>query len=285
MLTAEAGAYAGVPFDQVHPLCEVRNSEHQMIHTATALGIPGSARAARISPAAERHELLVVIEDLDVDDRGHLAGATDAGNRGQGIPDSRPQVIGAQVDGGHTAPHQHADSKIAGDVDERRNRAAVELPGTRAALELGPHGHSDRDLLALVVERDNLEAEPADERRAVENRLHFRARQLALRLLAHGFSSTFPKILRSSSMANASLASSSGSSLSITGLILPCRTSSTSSTSSSRSQPLEPNTCSSKVQMKRKSSLGSNPAVAPQVSTLPCLCSTFRLGTQVSPPV
>ena len=50
--------------------------------------------------------------------------------------------------------------------------AAVPLPGTGAALELGPHRELDRDLERLRVEVGHLHAAAADVGGGVEHRLH-----------------------------------------------------------------------------------------------------------------
>ncbi|SRR6266852_8628028 len=58
-------------------------------------------------------------------------------------------------------------------VDERRNRAAMKLPGARPALKFRPHRHADRDFLSLVVDRDHFEAKPADEKGSDRRSLGF----------------------------------------------------------------------------------------------------------------
>src|SRR5262249_18277167 len=130
----------------------------------------------------------------------------------------------------------------------------------------------------------DLEPEEGDERRVVEHRLQLAAVQ-RLRILAHGATTILPNTSRSSITRSASRASSSLNTLSTRTLSLPLCTSSRSFSMSERIQPLEPSTLSSKVQMKRMSSLGSKPAVAPQVSNRPPTLSTRSDFTQVSPPV
>src|SRR5262249_29879779 len=126
-------------------------------------------------------------------------------------------------------------------------------------------------------------AEEGNERRMVEHHL-----QLVLgerRLVAHGATTILPNTSRSSITRSASRACSSGKTLSTSTFSLPSCTSFKSVSTSERDQPFEPSTLSSKVQMKRMSSLGSKPAVAPQVSSRPPTFRIFSDFTQVSPPV
>src|SRR6478735_2387999 len=158
------------------------------------------------------------------------------------------------------------------------------LAAALAALELRPHLAAHGDALLGRVGLGHLQPEEGDERRVVEHLLQLGIRQ-RFRLLAHGVTTILPNTSRSSITRSASRASSSLKVLSTSTLSLPLCTSSSSFSMSVRIQPLEPSTLSSKVQMKRMSSLGSKPAVAPQVSSRPPTLSTRSDFTQVSPPV
>src|SRR5262249_10769346 len=103
--------------------------------------------------------------------------------------------------------------------------------------------------------------------------------------LAHGVTITLPITSRSSIRRSASRACVREKTRSITGLRRPSEMSASSFSRSCRAQLWEPRTFSSNVQMKRKSSFGSKPAVAPQVKSLPPRFSARSEGTQVSPPV
>src|SRR4030095_12270504 len=119
----------------------------------------------------------------------------------------------------------------------------------------------------------HLQAEEGDEGRVVEHLLQLVLRQrhdlVAPAFIAHGDTTTLPNTSRSSMTRSASRAWLSGKTLSTSTLSLPSWTSFRSCSMSERIQPLEPRILSSKVQMKRISSLGSKPAVAPQVTMRP----------------
>src|SRR5262249_56372413 len=126
--------------------------------------------------------------------------------------------------------------------------------------------------------------EPPDEWRAVKDCLYVGTRQLACSLVSHGFTITLPNTIRSSSNLKASFVSGNASSRSMIGLSLPELMRSKRVVRSSRIQPLEPRILSSNVQMYRRSSFGSKPAVAPQVRSRPCLSRALSQGTHRSPP-
>src|SRR5262245_24274700 len=223
MAAAEAGAHAGLALHQLDSPCEVWHPENQMIHPLlpdASSRAAASADAAGICSATEGHEPLLIVDNLDVDDGGRLARAPDTSDGGQSLADRRPQVVGAEIHGRHAAANPHADGEIAHNVDERSDRPAVELAGAGAPLELGPHRHLDRDLLPLVIERDDLQAEPADERRAIEDRLHRGSVERRLGGVTHGSTRTLPNTMRSSSNLNASWASASATSRTPTRLTL-----------------------------------------------------------------
>src|SRR5262249_2827341 len=239
---------------------------------------------AGVGAAADSDEGLLLVVDVHVHEGHGAAGAPDARCPRQHAADGRAEVVDPEVDRRHAAADRHADGVVANRVEEARERAAVKLPSALPPLQLGPHRHADRERAGLVVERDNLEAEEAQERRGVESGLYLLGREF-LGALAHGLTTTLPMTRRSSKRRNASFTSASGSSRSMTGTSCPCRIRVRSAARSSRIHPFDPSTLSSNVQMKRRSSLGSKPAVAPQVSTLPWRCRTLSDGTHVSPPV
>src|SRR5215472_14213482 len=239
----------------------------------------------RVRATAHRHQRLLLVVDVHVDegDRAphapHPRGARDhAAHRG-------PEIVDAQVDGGHTPANRHAHREIAHDVDEGGEGAAVELRGARPPLELWTHGHGHGQGARVAVEGDGAELQETDEGRGIEGGLDLLDGERGRRGLAHGRTTTLPNTSRSSRRRKASFTSSSGSSRSMTGVSCPARIMAMRVSRSSRIQPFEPRIFSSKVQMKRRSSLGSKPAVAPQVRIRPCRCSVRSEGTQVSPPV
>src|SRR6185436_8171578 len=140
------------------------------------------------------------------------------------------------------------------------------------------HGAGHGELLVGRIGLAHLQAEEGDKGRVVEHLLQLVPGQrhdlVVHPFIAHGATTTLPNTSRSSITRNASRASASGKTLSTNTLSLPSWTSFRSCSMSDRIQPLEPSTLSSKVQMKRMSSVGAKPAVAPQVSSRPPTLST-----------
>src|SRR5262249_38632301 len=110
-----------------------------------------SAEGAGICSATKRDKFLLIVDDFDIDNSRRPSRAPDACDRGESIANRRSQIIDPEIHGWHSAADSHADGEVTGDVDERRNWAPVELSSARSTLEFWPHGHSDRNLLALMV--------------------------------------------------------------------------------------------------------------------------------------
>src|SRR5262245_47469057 len=248
---------------------------------------PPSVLAAlgRIRAPAHGDQRLLIVEDIHVHERHRAPDPPHPRSASDDAADRRLEVVDAQVDRRDAAAHHHSDREVAHDVDEGGERPTVKLRGAGAPLELGADRHGYGQRAGGVIERDGVELEKGQERRAVEDGLDLLEAQTLRGGLAHGCTTTLPNTSRSSRRRKASLTSSSGSSRSTMGVRLPSRIIRMSVSRSSRIQPFDPSTFSSYVQMKRRSSLGSKPAVAPHVSTLPPRWRTRSDGTHVSPPV
>src|SRR4029453_8794437 len=231
-----------------------------------------SGRQRRVGGAADGQQRFLLVEHVDIDHAHALAGAAHLGGDHQTGFEGRPQVVDAEVYGRQPPAQRHDQRVVADRVDDRRQRAAVPLARTLAALELRLHGAGHGELLVVGIGLGHLQAEEGDEGRVVEHLLQLVLGQrhdlVGPSFFAHGDTTTLPNTSRSSMTRNASRASLSGKTLSTNTLSLPSWTSFRSCSMSVRIQPLEPSTLSSKVQMKRMSSVGAQPAGPPK-DTMP----------------
>src|SRR5262249_15826251 len=131
-------------------------------------------------------------------------------------------VIHPHVDGRHAAAELADHRPVGAKIDQRRENASV----GEAALQvdhpfLAPGG---LEFDAVVVDGNDLEPEPFVVRRPGDNLLDLVQGQIGsgtFDFVVHGVTTTLPKISRSWIRRSPSAACSSGSTLSITGLIWP----------------------------------------------------------------
>ena len=168
---------------------------------AEAPAVPAAAAAAAPAEAAVAVEAPVV--------SNHVIPVTPL----------RPQEIDAQVDGGHAAAGLLDHGPVAAEIDQRGENAAVGIAPVRIDHPLLPPRRLQFD--SVIGKRDDFQTEPLMIRGAGDERLHALERDL----FAHGATTTLPMTSRSWIRRSPSRASASGSTLSITGRILPCATS------------------------------------------------------------
>src|SRR5262245_16113437 len=188
------------------------------ISSASALG-----RGGEIGPAAAGEKLALRVEHVRLRGRElaahahHLAADREIAGHGGGV------IIDAHSDGRHAAAELLHHRRIGAEIDQRRQHAAVRI----AALDvdhpfLAPGG---LDLDAVVVQCDYFQPQPLVIGGAGDQLLHALdgnlLARLSTRLLAHGATTTLPMTSRSWISRSPSRASDSGSTLSITGAILP----------------------------------------------------------------
>src|SRR5689334_629462 len=120
-------------------------------------------------------------------------------------------IVDAHIDRWHAPPGALHQRPIGGKVDQRREDTAV---GVAAIGIHHPFFAPLRlQLDAIVMQGGNLNSKPLVKRRARDQALHF----LDGDAFAHGVTTTFPITLRSAIRRRPSAASSSGTTLSITG--------------------------------------------------------------------
>src|SRR5262245_61389910 len=124
-------------------------------------------------------------------------------------------VVDVQVDGGHAAAVLLDHRPIGTEIDQRGENAAMGVAPVRIDHPFFPPGRLQFD--AVLVQRDDLEAEPLMIRSAGDECLHTLERDL----FAHGVTTTLPMTSRSWIRRRPSRACSSGSTLSITGRSFP----------------------------------------------------------------
>src|SRR6478752_5614898 len=180
-------------------------------------------RRGEIGAAAARNELALRVEDRRLGGRELAAHADDLALDGEVARQGDGMIVHAHVDGRHAAAELSHHGPVGAEIDQRRENAAV----GEAAFDidhpfLAPGG---LDLDAVVMHSDDFQPQPLVIRRAGDQRLDLFQGQVRARtfcFVVHGVTTTLPKISRSWMSRSPSRACSSGSTLSTTGLILPC---------------------------------------------------------------
>src|ERR1700733_1762611 len=168
----------------------------------------------QIGAAAATDQLAVEVENIRLRGGKLRAGTDDLPAHDQIAGHGDAMVIDAHVDGRHAA---------AGLLDERKIRGEIDQGGENAAVGVAPFDIDHPflaprrlDLDAVVADGEHGEPEPLVKRRAGDQRL-----DLFEGDVSHGVTTTLPMTSRSWIRRKPSRACSSGSTLSITGLILP----------------------------------------------------------------
>src|SRR6266487_1201021 len=172
-------------------------------------------RGGEIGAAPAGDELALRIEHMRLRGRElaahahHLAADGEIPRHGHGM------IVDVQIDGRHAAAVLSDHGPIGAAIDQRSENAAVGV----APVRIDHPFFSPRRLQfdAVVVERNDFETQPLMVRAAGDQRLHARQGEL----FAHGVTTTLPMTSRSWIRRSPSRAWSSGSTLSITGRILP----------------------------------------------------------------
>src|SRR5580704_10082074 len=178
-------------------------------------------RRGQIGAAAAGDQLAVEIEDLRFGGRKLRAGADDLAAHDQIAGHGDAMIIDAHVDRRHASPGLLDQREIRSEIDQGGEDAAVGI----AAFDIDHPFLAPfcLDLDAVVADRDNRQSQPLMKRRASDDGL-----DLFEGDVGHGVTTTLPMTSRSWIRRKPSRACSSGSTLSITGLILPAPISSIS---------------------------------------------------------
>src|SRR5262249_37401722 len=200
-------------------------------------------RRGEISAAAASEELALRIEHVRLRGRELPAHALDLAAERETPGPGYVMIVAVQIGGRRAAAVLPDHGPIGAEVDQRGANAAVGVARVRIDAPFFSPGRLQFD--AVVVQRNDFEAEPLMIGSARDERLNALERDL----VAHGVTTTLPMTSRSWIRRSPSRACSSGSILSITGLILPSAMSCISARRSSSKKLFEPMILSSKVQM------------------------------------
>lgn len=118
------------------------------------LAIQSAVRAA-----AYGDQLAGRVGDFNVDNTDAAPCTQHPRSSDQVGTDRHAQVVDTQIDSRDDALQQHDKGKIAGDVNQRRDYAAMNLASTGQALELGFKWQAQDDFLLLGIRRDKLKPE------------------------------------------------------------------------------------------------------------------------------
>src|SRR2546430_4088887 len=197
------------------PACgerELTESEAASVAYAEPLSL---RRRREIGAAAAGDQLALRIEHLRLRGRELTSHAHDLAADGEVPGHGHGMIVDVQVDGGHAGAGLLDHGPVAAEIDQRGENAAVAIAPVWIDPPLLPPRRLQFD--SVVIERDDFEAKPLMIRGAGNERLHALERDL----FAHGATTTLPMTSRSWIRRSPSRASASGSTLSITGRILP----------------------------------------------------------------
>ena len=212
-------------------------------HRTVTISLRRRRRRGEIGAAAAGQQLAVLVVDVRLGERELAAHAHHLALRGEIARHGGGVIVDAQIDGRHAAADLLHHRPVGGEIDQRRQHAAMGIAALRIDHPFLAPGR--RQLDAVVMHRHDLEAEPLVIGRAGDQRLHA-ARQVdssgirsapigrhrsgsrQARMTRHGATTTLPMTSRSWISRSPSRACSSGSTLSITGFILPSAISSIS---------------------------------------------------------
>src|ERR1700683_1578384 len=108
--------------------------------------MPLSSLLRTIASSAQGDQSAGGVPHLEIDDAETPARAPDI------VAQRRPQIVDAQVDGRDAVTQHGNQGKVAGDIDQTGDDAAVELPRSRGALYLGSVRCADHECLGRRVE-------------------------------------------------------------------------------------------------------------------------------------
>src|SRR6266550_4289016 len=168
-----------------------------------------------IGAAAAGDQLALRIEHLRLRGRELTSHAHDLAADGEVAGHGHGMIVDVQIDGGHAAAGLLDHGPVAAEIDQRGENAAVGIAPVWIDHPLLPPRRLQFD--SVIGKRDDFQTEPLMIRGAGDERLHALERDL----FAHGATTTLPMTSRSWIRRSPSRASASGSTLSITGRILP----------------------------------------------------------------
>src|SRR5215831_13608699 len=172
-------------------------------------------RRSEIGAAAAGDELALRVEHLRLRGRELAAHPHDLAADGEIPGHGHGVIVDVQVDGGHAAAGLLDHGPVAAEIDQRGENPAVGVAPVRVDHPLLAPRRLQFD--AVVVKCNDLQTEPLMIRSAGDERLHALERDV----FAHGATTTLPMTSRSWIRRSPSRAWASGSTLSITGRILP----------------------------------------------------------------
>src|SRR5215467_4046346 len=172
-------------------------------------------RRREVGAAAAGDELALRIEHLRLGGRELTPHPHDLAADGEIAGHGHGMIVDVQIDGGHAAAGLLDHGPVAADIDQRGENPAVGIAPVRIDHPLLPPRHLQFD--AVLIERYDFQTQPLMIRGAGDERLHALERDL----FAHGATTTLPMTSRSWIRRSPSRAWASGSTLSITGRILP----------------------------------------------------------------
>src|SRR5262245_467571 len=178
-------------------------------------GISPLRRRRVIGAAAAGEKLALGVEDARLGDRKWAAQLDDLAVDGEVTWHRRGVIVDAQADGGYAATNLLDHGPVRAEIDERGQYAAVGVASVRIDHPLFPPCRTQFD--TVVMQRDHFQSEPLMVGGAGDQFLHALQRDF----LTHGATTTLPMTSRSWIRRSPSRASPSGSTLSITGRILP----------------------------------------------------------------
>src|SRR5215470_3814694 len=151
-------------------LIEIAGSSPAMTSGKTfALSLRRRRRRGEIGAAPARDQLAVLVEHLRLGRRELPAEPHDLAARGEVARHRRRVIVDAHFDGGH-APAGAADhGPVGSEIDQCRKDAAMGVAPVRVDLPFLAPRRGELD--AIVVHRDDLDAEPLMERAARDQRL------------------------------------------------------------------------------------------------------------------
>src|SRR5262249_38432794 len=186
----------------------------------TLIPHPSSLRGrGEVGATAAGDELALRIEYLRLGGRELTPHPHDPAADGEIAGHGHGMIVDVQIDGGHAAAGLLDHGPVAPEIDQCGENPAVGIAPVRIDHPLLPPRRLQFD--AVVIERNDFQTEPLMIRGAGDERLHALERDL----FAHGATTTLPMTSRSWIRRSPSRAWASGTTLSITGRILPSATS------------------------------------------------------------
>lgn len=128
-------------------------------------------RARRESAAADRDQAVLVVAHLDVANADGRTGAQYAPSCAQAGVRSRAQIVDAHVDGRDASSKLRSQAGVSGNVDERRDDAAMVIWHIGRAREFQPMLDAHGQAVFRLVPRDDVRAQPLMKRRPRQQRV------------------------------------------------------------------------------------------------------------------